>query len=103
MSMKFQKPTSFEIKPLSIYVTGDVNENPIVEDKPVTPVQAEDVSINENIKGMKGREYQALMRVVREYNKGKITRQQAIQMLKSGYGLTEEECNVWLGDEEENN
>jgi len=103
VTLKHGKPTTFEIKPLSLYVTGDINENPIVEDKPVTPVQAEDVSINENIKGMKGREYQALMRVVREYNKGKITRQQAIQMLKSGYGLTEEECNVWLGDEEENN
>jgi hypothetical protein len=102
VSLKFQKPTSFEIKPLSIYVTGDVNENPIVEDKPVTPVEAESekVIINENIKGLKGREYQNLMRIVREYNKEKITRGQAIHMLMSGYGLTEEECNVWLGEEE---
>ena len=73
----------------------------MVEDKTVTPIQAEEVSINENLKGLKGREYQALMRVIREYNKGKITRQQAIQMLRSGYGLTEEECNVWLGEDED--
>lgn len=102
VSLKYGKPTTFEIKPLSIYEVGDVIEKPIVEDKEVTPVQAEQVSINENLKGLKGREYQALMRVVREYNKGKITRQQAVQMLKSGYGLTEEECNVWLGEDEEN-
>jgi len=104
MSMKFEKPTSFEIKPLSIYLTGDVTDNPAVIDKPVTPVEAESekMVINENIKGLKGREYQNLMRIVREYNKGKISRQQAAQMLMAGYGLTEEECFVWLGEDEEN-
>ena len=42
------------------------------------------------------------MRIVREYSKEKITRSQAIQMLMSGYGLTEEECLVWLGEDELN-
>lgn len=101
VSLKSNRPTTFEIKPLSIYEVGDVIQKPIVEDKTVTPIQAEEISINENLKGLKGREYQALMRVIREYNKGKITRQQAIQMLKSGYGLNEEECNVWLGEDED--
>ena len=98
VSLKTQTYTTFEIKPMSIYEVGDVVEKPVVENAPVTPVEA--VAVNENIKGMKGREYQALMRIVREYNKGKITRMQAIQMLKSGYGLTEEECDIWLGEEE---
>ena len=39
VSMKFQTPTTFEIKPLSIFEVGDVIEKPVVEDKPVTPVQ----------------------------------------------------------------
>jgi len=98
VSLKTQTYTTFEIKPMSIYEVGDVVEKPVVENAPVTPVEA--VAVNENIKGMKGREYQALMRIVREYNKGKITRMQAIQMLKSGYGLTEEETDIWLGEEE---
>jgi hypothetical protein len=104
VSLKHQKPTTFEIKPLSIYEVGDVNENPVVVDKPITSVEAETEKtiINENIKGLKGREYQNLMRIVREYNKGKISRQQAAQMLMAGYGLSEDECNVWLGDDEEN-
>ena len=51
---------------------------------------------------MKGREWQNMMRVVREYNKEKITRGQAMQMLMSGYGLTQEECIAWLGEEELN-
>jgi hypothetical protein len=105
ISLKFQKPTSFEIKPLSIFLTGDVTDNPAVIDKPVTSIEAESekILINENIKGLKGREYQNLMRIVREYNKGKITKQQATQMLMGGYGLSEEDCGVWLGDDEEEN
>ena len=39
ISMKFQQPTIFEIKPLSIFEVSDVIEKPVVEDKPVTPVQ----------------------------------------------------------------
>lgn len=39
VSLKVQAPTSFEIKPLSIYEVGDVVEQPIVEDKPIQPTQ----------------------------------------------------------------
>ena len=37
VSLKFGRPTTFEVKPLSLFLTGDVNENPVVDDKPVTP------------------------------------------------------------------
>jgi hypothetical protein len=102
VSLKFGQPTTFEIKPLSLFLTGDISENPTVVDKPVTSIEAESEgpSINENIKGLKGREWQSMMRIVREYNKEKITRQQAMQMLMSGYGLSQEECVAWLGEEE---
>jgi hypothetical protein len=105
VSIKFEKPTTFEVKPLSLFLTGDVKENPIVDDAPVTPVQVPDqqeMTVNENIKKLSGREYQGLLRIVREYNKEKITRGQAAQMLMSGYGLTEEQCQAWLGEEELN-
>ena len=105
VSIKFEKPTTFEIKPLSIFLTGDVIENPVVDDVPVTPVQVPDqqeMQVNENIKKLSGREYQGLLRIVREYNKEKITKGQAMQMLMSGYGLTEEQCVAWLGEEELN-
>lgn len=39
VSLKSQKPTTFEIKPLSIYEVGDVVEQPVVEDKPEQPTQ----------------------------------------------------------------
>jgi hypothetical protein len=105
VSIKFEKPTTFEVKPLSLFLTGDVKENPVVDDAPVVPVQVADeqeMSVNENIKKLSGREYQGLLRIVREYNKEKITRGQAAQMLMAGYGLTEEQCGAWLGEEELN-
>jgi hypothetical protein len=107
VSLKFEKPTTFEIKPLSLFLTGDVKDNPAVVDKPVIPQEVGDDTepeqlINENIKGLKGREWQNMMRIVREYNKEKITRGQAMQMLMAGYGLTEEQCVAWLGEEELN-
>ena len=67
--------------------------NPVVPD----PTQA---MVNEHLKGMKGREWQNFQRIIREYNKGKITREQASQMLKSAYGLGEEELATWLGTDE---
>ena len=102
VSLKFERPTTFEIKPLSLFITGDIVENPTVVDNPITPVEAEAIPVNENIKGLKGREYQGLLRIVREYNKEKITRQQAMQMLMSGFGLSQEDCVAWLGEEESN-
>jgi hypothetical protein len=88
---------------MSLFIVGDVDDNPAVIDKPVVSVEAESErpAVNENIKSLKGREYGALMRIVREYNKDKITRGQAMQMLMSGYGLTEEECEAWLGNIDE--
>lgn len=102
VSLKFGQPTTFDIKPLSIFLVGNVNQNPVVVDKPVTSVEAEATPVNENIKKLSGREYQGLLRIVREYNKEKINRQQAMQMLMSGYGLSQEECSAWLGEEELN-
>ena len=62
--------------------------------------EAEQSMVNEHLKGMKGREWQNFQRIIREYTKGKITRDQAVQMLKNGYGLDEDSINTWLGEEE---
>lgn len=66
------------------------------------PGSETEMSINQNIKGMSGREWQNMMRVVREYNKSKLSYQQAKQILMSGYGLTDTDISVWLGEENEN-
>ena len=65
------------------------------------PMAANPLSVNEHIKGLKGREWQNMQRIIRDFNKGKITREQASSMLKGGYALSDEEIFTWLGAEEE--
>lgn len=69
---------------------------------PVAPSAAPTagLSVNEHIKGLKGREWQNMQRIIREFNKGKINRDQASSMLKTGYALSDEEVNTWLGSQE---
>jgi DNA-binding MarR family transcriptional regulator len=64
------------------------------------PMAASPLNVNEHIKGLKGREWQNMQRIIREFNKGKISREQATAMLKAGYALTDDEVTTWLGSEE---
>lgn len=64
------------------------------------PMAASPLSVNEHIKGLKGREWQNMQRIIRDFNKGKITREQASSMLKGGYALSDDEVATWLGVEE---
>ncbi|CAB4153020.1 hypothetical protein UFOVP617_45 [uncultured Caudovirales phage] len=66
----------------------------------INTTQPQTQSINEHLKGLKGREWQNMQRIVREFNKGKITRDQAVAMLRNGYGLTDEDMITWLGEDE---
>jgi hypothetical protein len=65
-----------------------------------TAAPAQGLSVNEHIKGLKGREWQNMQRIIREFTKGKINREQATAILKTGYALSDEEVNTLLGSEE---
>ena len=84
-------PSEIGVKPKGGEVTSTLPE----------PGSETEMSVNDNLKKLSGREYQNLMRIIREYTKNKLTREMAKQMLKSGYGLSEEECSAYLGEEEE--
>jgi hypothetical protein len=58
---------------------------------------ASPANVNESLKNLTGRQYQQLMRVVRQFSQGKITKQQASVMLSGGLGLSEAEINTMLG------
>jgi hypothetical protein len=45
-----------------------------------------------------GRQEQGLQRIVRNYNKGKITRAQATDMLRSDFKFDDDRINTWLGE-----
>jgi len=57
----------------------------------------EQVEVNDNLKNLSGRQYQHLMRVIRQFSQGKISKEIATTMLKSGLGMTDNEVNAMLG------
>ena len=70
-----------------------LDEN-ITNQPTVDQVQAE---VNDNLKNLSGRQYQQLMRVIRQFSQGKITKEIATTMLKAGLGMKDDEINTMLG------
>lgn len=67
-------------------VPGIISQQPL-------PVQ----QANDSIKNLTGRQHQNVMRIVRQFGNGKLTKQQASLMLKNGFGFTDDDVNTFLG------
>jgi hypothetical protein len=55
------------------------------------------------LRSLSGREYQGMMRVVRQFSQGKLSKEQASLMMKNAYGLNDEECGIMLGIDDDPN
>lgn len=78
---------------------GDVV--PTADGTPVEPTtqKAPENLSNENIKNLTAKQHQQVLRIIREYSKGKLTELAAKTLLRTGYGLSEEDINNLLGIE----
>jgi len=76
--------------------SGLAGETAAVEVSP-EPTAPQGLSSNDNIKKLSGREYQNLMRIVRQYMQEKITLEMARTMLSAGFGLSAQEIDTMLG------
>jgi len=65
------------------------------------PAQGDGLAVNDNLKSMTGRQWQHMSRIIREFTKGKITREQAAMMLRSGFGMGDDDIQLMLGGAEE--
>lgn len=70
--------------------TGQAVAETMDKEKPNVPQ-------NDNLKNLTGRQYQNVMRIVRQYTQGKINLLQARLFLSRGYGLAENEIDEFLG------
>jgi DNA-binding Lrp family transcriptional regulator len=70
-----------------------LDEN-ITNQPTIDQVQAE---VNDNLKNLSGRQYQQVMRVIRQFSQGKITKEIATTMLKAGLGMKDSDINAMLG------
>ena len=95
---EFADAGPIKIIPLSIDGTG---AEQLDAEKQAEGAPVEGVPVERN--PLTGRQEQALMRVVRNFNKGKMTRAQATDQLKNDLGLDEERIKVWIPEDNEEN
>ena len=81
---------------------------PVQKIIPVDPIQgmAPDSSkpgvvTNEAVKNMTGRQHQQMLRIVRQFGQGKLTKEAATVLLRTSLGLQDEEISVLLATDEE--
>lgn len=55
-----------------------------------------EIVVNDTLRGMSGREYQGMIRIMRQYSSGKLSYAQASVLLSSSLGLTEEQIKQIL-------
>lgn len=73
-----------------------------IDEEIIEPTVQAEQEINGNITNLTGRQMQNIQRIVRKFKNGDITEQQALLMLKEGFGFNDEQAAVWLDDIEGN-
>jgi len=58
-------------------------------------------SSNDTLTNLTGKQFQGIQRIVRKFNKGEITFEQAAQLLKAGFNLSDEDIEVWLKQDDD--
>jgi len=106
----------FELEPLNLfdYLPPDVikmltpeqmqeiyNLPETVGGEEVQPSEGGELAVNDAFANLSGRQLQGIQRVVRKFNKGELTKEQAGQLLSSGFAMTPEQIDVWLIEESE--
>lgn len=61
------------------------------------PSESPDVMSNEAVRSLSGRQHQQLLRIIRQYNQGKLTEPAARTLLRTGLGLADEDISHVLG------
>jgi len=59
-------------------------------------LSAEKIATNDAITNMTGKQQQHLVRIIRQYGQGKITKEVATIQLRNGFGLSDEDINLML-------
>lgn len=83
-------------EPLQVGEVTSDGKQAVTETTPNTPQQVP-MESNDAIRNLTGRQYQNVMRIVRQFGNGKLNKQQATLMLKSGFGFTDNDVNTFLG------
>lgn len=107
IGFEFSEQTLLQIAPkkwLLEKIGIDASQYPETVQPDAATVQVTDqasVQVNENLKNLTGRQWQNLSRIIRKFEKGEISQDQAKLLLKSSLGLNEDEINTMLSIDNE--
>jgi DNA-binding Lrp family transcriptional regulator len=102
IGFEFSEATLLQIAPkkwLLEKIGIDPNQYPEVAISENVPSAS--APVNENLKNLSGRQWQSLTRIIRKFEKGEISQEQAKLLLKSSLGLNDEEVNTMLAIDNE--
>lgn len=60
----------------------------------ITPAQP--AAVNDNLKNLTGKQYQGIQRIIRDFNRDKLSFAQASSALKQGFAFTDQDVSDWL-------
>jgi DNA-binding Lrp family transcriptional regulator len=106
IGFEFSEQTLLQIAPkkwLLEKIGIDPNQYPesLPSEAVASQASAEVKAVNENLKNLTGRQWQSLTRIIRKFEKGEISQDQAKLLLKSSLGLSDDEINVMLSIDNE--
>jgi hypothetical protein len=100
ISFEFSEATIKEFAPKAWILEKlgiDLTKYPEAAQPNVQPIGAQpSAQVNENLKNLTGRQWQGVNRIIRNFEKGRINKDQAKLLLKSSLGLSDDEINVML-------
>jgi hypothetical protein len=100
ISFEFSEATIKEFAPKAWILEKlgiDLSKYPEAAQPAVQPIGAQpSAQVNENLKNLTGRQWQGVNRIIRNFEKGRINKEQAKLLLKSSLGLSDDEINVML-------
>ena len=95
------KPINIDFMNPSIqkYLTEDeIRDYLGLESKQATQEGQPQGPVNENLRGLTGKEWIHIKRLIREVKSGKTSKEAAALMIRSGYGLSDQDINVLFGE-----
>jgi hypothetical protein len=73
---------------------------PVEGTLPPAPSGAGEQMVNDHLKNLTGRQQQQLDRILRKYDNQKLSKERASMLLKSSLGLTDEQVEILLGEDQ---
>lgn len=78
---------------------------PVAQISPTVPVQEPteqlESTVNDAVKNLTAKQHQQLLRIIRQFGKGQLTKQAAAVLLKTGLGLSDTDIDSLLGENQD--